>query len=168
MANNGKKPPNSNKKCNLCTLLLTHNALSYDCFCVTKQTNIQSAYAASKANDKAQKAADEYEAAQRARLDAAENAVQIWLQRVKKEQAAVQQAVEDLAAAQAEMGGKTDGLSKLRAGGLPKQMAVVGAVLFSVRSIIDTIGSLTDPSLQSAALIQGAIAVACAIYLFFL
>ena len=126
----------------------------------------QRAFAAAKASDTAQKAADDYEAAQQARLEAAEKAVQMWLTRVKTEQAAVQQAVDDLEAAAKAEGTPEDGLSKLRAGGLPKQMALVGAVLFSVRSIIDTIAALTDPSLQSAALIQGAIAVACAIYLF--
>ena len=128
----------------------------------------QRAYAASKAADTAQKAADDYEASQEVRLAAAEQAVKMGLQRVRQEQAAVQQAVNDLAAAQKEMGNGGDALSKLRQGGLPKQMALVGLVLFSVRSIIDTIASMTDPSLMSAALIQGAIALACAVYLFVL
>eukprot|EP00977_Amphora_coffeiformis_P004357 scaffold923_cov171-Amphora_coffeaeformis.AAC.15 len=43
-------------------------------------------------------------------------------------------------------------LSKLRAGGLPKQMALVGLVLFSVRSIVDTVAALTEPSLMTGAL----------------
>lgn len=110
---------------------------------------------------------DNYEASQQARLAAAEKAVRIWLQRVRNEQAAVQQAVDDLAAAQKEMDGS--GLvSKLRKGGLPKQMALVGLLLFSLRSIIDTVASLSDPSLLSSALLQGAIALACAVYLFLL
>lgn len=107
---------------------------------------------------------DDYEASQQARLKAAEKAVQTWLQRVKMEQAAVQQAADDLAAAQKEMDGGA--ISKLREGGLPKQMALVGLVLFSLRSIVDTIASLTEPSLISGALIQGGIALACAMYLF--
>lgn len=129
----------------------------------------QRAYAASRAADSAQKAVDEYEAGQEARLQAAENAVQVWLQRVKKEQAAVQQAVDDLSAAQKEMDrGGGGAVTKLRQGGLPKQMALVGLLLFSVRSIIDTIAAVTDPSMMTGALIQGGIALACAVYLFLL
>lgn len=124
----------------------------------------QRAYAASKAEETAQTAVDNYEANQEARLAAAEQAVQTWLQRVQQEQQAVQQAVDDLAAAQQEMDGGA--LSQLRAGGLPKQMALVGLLLFSVRSIVETVASWSDPSLITGALIQGGIALACAIYLF--
>jgi hypothetical protein len=106
----------------------------------------------------------DYEASQQARLQAAEKAVQTWLQRVKTEQKAVQQAVDELAAAQKEM--DQGAISKLRQGGLPKQMALVGLVLFSLRSIVDTIAALTEPSLFPSALLQGAIALACAMYLF--
>jgi len=126
----------------------------------------QQAYAASKAADSAQQAMDDYEASQEARLTAAEDAVKIWLERVKTEQSAVQQAVNDLTAAQKEMDGGA--LSKLRAGGLPKQMALVGLLLFSVRSIVDTVAALTDPSLMMGALVQAGIALACAAYLFLL
>ena len=135
-------------------------------FSLCRFITTQQAYAASKAADSAQKAVDDYEASQEARLTAAENAVRTWLGRVKTEQAAVQQAVDDLAAAQKEIDGGA--LSKLRAGGLPKQMALVGLVLFSVRSIVDTVASLSDPALFTGALLQGGIALACAIYLFLL
>ena len=102
-------------------------------------------------------------------MAAAEQAVQTWLTRVRNEQAAVQQAVDDLAAAQKEMDrGGGDIVTKLRQGGIPKQMALVGVVLFSIRSIVDTVGALTDPSLFTTALIQGGIALACAVYLFLL
>lgn len=112
---------------------------------------------------------DNYEASQEARLAAAENAVQIWLQRVRTEQAAVQQAVDDLAAAQKEMEGSGGSLvSKLRKGGIPKQMALVGLLLFSLRSIVDTVASLSDPTMLTSALIQAGIALACAVYLFLL
>lgn len=127
----------------------------------------QRAYAASKAADSAQRAVNDYEAGQEARLAAAEGSVRIWLQRVKTERAAVQQAVDDLAAAQEEMNGG-GALSKLRAGGLPKQMALVGLLLFSVRSIVDTVASLSDPGLLTGALVQAGIAMACAVYLFLL
>lgn len=134
--------------------------------CSSAFSYTQRTYAASKAADSAQKAMNDYEASQAARLDAAEQAVQTWLNRVKAEQGAVQQAVDDLSAAQKEIDGGGGAITKLRQGGLPKQMALVGLLLFSVRSIIDTVASLSDPSLLTSALIQGGIALACAVYLF--
>lgn len=112
---------------------------------------------------------DDYEASQEARLSAAESAVQKGLERVRAEQAAVQRAVDDLSAARRQIDVESGGdlASKLRQGGLPKQMALAGVLLFSVRSIIDTVASVTDPSMLSIALIQGAIALACAAFLFF-
>jgi hypothetical protein len=86
------------------------------------------------------------------------------LQRVKNEQKVVEEAVADLEQAQKDI--DSDLASKLRQGGLPKQMALVGLVLFSVRAVADSVGATTQPELLTGALLQGAIALACAAFLF--
>lgn len=78
----------------------------------------------------------------------------------------MEEAVADLQQAQKDM--DSDLVSRLRQGGLPKQMALVGLLLFSVRSITDSLGAATQPGLLTGALIQGAIALACAAFLFLL
>jgi len=89
------------------------------------------------------------------------------MKRVSNERAGVVKAVEDLKAAQAEM--DRDFLVKLKSGGIVKQSAFVGFVLFAIRSIIDTVAALGDPtSHMTAALVQGAIALACAAAFFLL
>lgn len=99
-----------------------------------------------------------------ARLRQAEGAIETMLTRVKKETADVEQAVEDLKIAQKEI--DKDFILRLKRGGIPKQGALVGFLLFSTRSIIDSIASISDESHISAALIQGGVAVACAAFFF--
>lgn len=99
-----------------------------------------------------------------ARLAQAQGAIEIMLKRVKKETSQVEKAVEDLKLAEAEM--DKDFILRLKRGGIPKQAALVGVLLFSIRSIADTIASVSDESHLPAALIQGGVALACAAFLF--
>jgi hypothetical protein len=98
------------------------------------------------------------------RLDQAEASISSMLQRVNRETAGVSRAVEDLQRAQSEL--DKDFLFKLKNGGIAKQGALVGFVLFSIRSIVDQIASFGDESHMTAALAQGAIAIICAAYFF--
>lgn len=86
------------------------------------------------------------------------------LDRVNKEASEVAKAVEDLQKAQSEL--DRDFLYRLKKGGIAKQGAMVGVVLFSIRSIIDSIASFGDESHITAALAQGAIAILCAAFFF--
>jgi len=128
---------------------------------------LQSELAKASAAQSAQAAVDSMEEDSR-RLAQAEASMEGMLSRVDKERADVERAVRDLKAVQAEV--DKDFLVKLKSGGVVKQGALVGFVLFSVRSIVDTVSSVMggDPSLLTAALIQGGIAVACAFVFFFL
>ena len=92
--------------------------------------------------------------------------MEVMLKRVNEETAEVEKAVSDLKAAQEQMDSGI--LSKLRKGGIPKQAAFVGLLLFSVRSITDSITAMNDESYMTVALIQGAVAIACALIFFFL
>ena len=98
------------------------------------------------------------------RLAQAEASMEAMLSRVNKETAEVEKAVEDLKQAQAQV--ENNFAAQLRQGGLLKQGSLVGLLLFSVRSIVDSVASLSDESHLAAALIQGAIAVVCAIIFF--
>jgi hypothetical protein len=107
------------------------------------------------------------------RLARAESSMVTMLERVNKETAAVEKAVQDLQQAQMDMATKksSDPVVKLRQGGIPKQAALVGLLLFSFRSIADSIAAMGDSTGSgdmTAALIQGAIALACGVYLILL
>jgi hypothetical protein len=110
------------------------------------------------------------------RLARAESSMVTMLERVNKETAAVEKAVQDLQQAQMDMTKKSsDPIVKLRQGGIPKQATLVGLLLFSFRSIADSIadsiaamGDSTGSGDMTAALIQGAIALACGVYLILL
>jgi ribosomal protein S20 len=119
--------------------------------------------ASESANKNAQKAVDDMQG-DAARLAQAESAIKTMLNRVKKETGEVEKAVEDLKKAEAEI--DKDFILKLKRGGLPKQAALIGLLLFSVRSIGDTVISFTDETHLAAALIQGGIALFCAAFLF--
>jgi hypothetical protein len=97
------------------------------------------------------------------RLLAAEASMQTILQKVTAEANQVERAVVDLKAAQAQV--NNDVISKLRRGGLPKQAALAGTILFAVRSLVDSVTAVTtdDATALSSALVQGAIAIVCAI-----
>ena len=86
------------------------------------------------------------------------------LKRVNAETAEVAAAVEDLKRAQTDL--DKDFLFRLKNGGIVKQSALVGLVLFSVRSIVDSVASFGDESHLVPALAQGAIAILCAAYFF--
>jgi hypothetical protein len=83
------------------------------------------------------------------------------LQKVNSETANVERAVADLQAANAAV--DQDVLYQLKRGGWPKQISLVGLVLFAVRSILDSVAGIAngDESYLVAALVQGAIALIC-------
>jgi hypothetical protein len=101
------------------------------------------------------------------RLARAESSMVTMLKRVNQETAAVEKAVQDLQQAQMDMSNKNaqSPISKLRQGGIPKQAALAGLLLFSFRSIADSIAAMGGSGDITAALIQGAIALACGVYL---
>jgi ribosomal protein S20 len=115
------------------------------------------------ATKNAQKAVDNIQG-EALRLEQAERSIKTMLKRVREETGEVEKAVEDLRKAEAEI--DEDIILKLKRGGLPKQAALVGFLLFSVRSIIDTVISFSDESHLTVALIQGGIALVCAAYVF--
>jgi ribosomal protein S20 len=115
------------------------------------------------ATKNAQKAVDNIQG-EALRLEQAERSIKTMLKRVREETGEVEKAVEDLRKAEAEI--DKDIILKLKRGGLPKQAALVGFLLFSVRSIIDTVISFSDESHLTVALIQGGIALVCAAYVF--
>lgn len=97
------------------------------------------------------------------RMVAAQSNMRKMLDRVNEETQNVENAIEDLRRAQAESEGGIDSqLVDLKSGGIVKQATLAGALLFTLRSGIETIGFLGgDPSHAVPALIQGVIAIAC-------
>jgi hypothetical protein len=107
----------------------------------------------------AQQQTKEDDAESQARLEAAERSMQTMLQRVNQERSNVEQAVQDLQRAQEQ---EENVLLKLKQNPL-KQGALIGFLLFSFRSLTDSFAVLNDPSQDwTVALVQGAIAFACA------
>jgi hypothetical protein len=86
------------------------------------------------------------------------------LERLNTNTAEVVAAVEDLKRVEAEL--DRDFLYRLKNGGVAKQSALVGLVLFSVRSIVDSFAYFGDETHLVPALVQGAIAILCAAYYF--
>ena len=125
----------------------------------------QQSYAQQSAETTAQEAVDAV-SSEAERLANAEAAMASMLERVNSETAQVEKAVEDLKTAQAEM--DNDPLVKLKQGGIPKQAALAGFLLFTFRSIGDTIAAFTDENLLAGALVQGGIALAFAAVYFFI
>jgi len=103
-----------------------------------------------------------------ARMEQAQASMGKMLDSVSKETAEVEKAVADLKKAQEAM--ENDPLMKLISGDIAKQGAVVGALLFSIRSLAETVALVGGggASHATAALIQGAIALACIFYVFFI
>mmetsp|Transcript_2391 Transcript_2391/g.4032 ORF Transcript_2391/g.4032 Transcript_2391/m.4032 type:complete len:129 (-) Transcript_2391:130-516(-) len=97
------------------------------------------------------------------RLAMAESNMKKMLSKVNEETRNVEAAIQDLQRAQEEADAGLDGqLSNLKSGGLVKQATLAGAVLFTMRSGVETIGFLGgDPSHTMPALIQGALAILC-------
>jgi hypothetical protein len=104
--------------------------------------------------------------AEQARLQQAEANLQKVLSKVQAETANVQQAVQELQAAQESI--NNDPLQKLRQGGIIKQGALAGFLLFTLRSIVDSVSGISssNPDLIMTGLIQGGIALLCAAILF--
>ncbi|GKY96492.1 hypothetical protein MPSEU_000608600 [Mayamaea pseudoterrestris] len=98
------------------------------------------------------------------RLEQAEASISTMLKRVNAETAEVVAAVEDLKRVQEDL--DRDFLFRVKNGGAAKQGALVGLVLFSVRSIVDSVASFGDETHLLPALVQGAIAILCAAYFF--
>jgi len=103
------------------------------------------------------------------RMEAARISMSRIIGNVKNEEIEVQQAVAELQKAQSEL--NNDPLMKLfnmKQGGVVKQGAFVGAMLFGFRSAIETVAmlGLDGESHTTAALIQGALALSCALYFF--
>jgi hypothetical protein len=117
------------------------------------------------ATDKAQQELDLLEN-DSIRLDQAEASISSMLDRVNQETAVVNSAVDELKRAQVEL--NRDFIFKLKSGGIVKQGSLVGFVLFSIRSIVDSVASFNDESQLVPAMAQAAIAVLCAAYFFLL
>ena len=106
------------------------------------------------------------------RLQNAEKSIQTILKRVDVETSNLEKAVDDLNAANSQI--ENDFIWKLKRGGLPKQAALAGLLLLSVRSILESITAVSSvTAIDSeahlyAALIQGVIAMVCAVIFFLL
>ena len=92
------------------------------------------------------------------------------LTRVNAETKNVEVAIEDLKRAQEDTEGGIDTqLVDLKSGGLVKQAALAGALLFTFRGGAEAIGFIGgDPSHALPALIQGALAILCIVGFIFL
>lgn len=103
---------------------------------------------------------------ERARMDQAEASMVKMIGRVNKEAGEVERAVDDLKKAQEGM--SRDPIMKLASGSIVKQASLAGTILFTLRSGVDTVAMLGgDASHAIPALLQGAIALACAAYFSF-
>lgn len=106
------------------------------------------------------------------RLQNAERSIQNILQRVDVETSNLEKAVEDLNAANSQI--ENDFIWKLKRGGLPKQAALAGLLLLSVRSILESVTAVSSVAASDseahlyAALIQGVVAMICAVVFFLL
>jgi len=112
-------------------------------------------------------ASEKMSAENAARMEQAQASMGRMLDSVSKETTEVEKAVAELKEAQEAM--ENDPLMKLISGDIAKQGAVVGALLFSIRSLAETVALVGGggASHATAALIQGAIALACIFYVFF-
>lgn len=104
------------------------------------------------------------------RLAMAEDNMKKMLAKVDKETREVEKAVAELKAAQAEIDSDAVGqLAGLKSGGIIKQATLVGALLFTIRSVTEGVLFMGgDSSHMMPAAIQGAIAVVCLVAFLFL
>ncbi|KAL3795271.1 hypothetical protein HJC23_008356 [Cyclotella cryptica] len=126
--------------------------------------------------EEARKQGIEYIDSEKQRLSEAEASVSRLIQKVARETEEVQKAMEELERAKSEAGSGggsralEDSALDLKKGGIVKQSALVGALLFGSRAFTETIlvlGSSNGGDHTMSALLQGAIALACAAYFFF-
>jgi hypothetical protein len=104
------------------------------------------------------------------RLNMAEQSMKRMMEKVSAETKVVEEAIKDLEEAQASIDKDAVGqLVGLKSGGIVKQGALVGALLFSVRSFAEGVGFFAgDSSHLLPAVLQAAIAVVCLIAFRFL
>jgi ribosomal protein S20 len=104
------------------------------------------------------------------RLAMAETSMRKMLVSVNKETKNVEEAIEDLKQVQMDSEGGVDSqLIDLKSGGVVKQATLVGALLFSLRSVADGVAYMGgDATHLMPAEIQAAIAVACLVAFLFL
>jgi hypothetical protein len=104
------------------------------------------------------------------RLATAENSMRKMLASVNQETKNVEEAIEDLKQVQVDSEGGVDSqLIDLKSGGVVKQATLVGALLFSLRSVAEGVAYMGgDASHLMPAEIQAAIAVACLVAFLFL
>ena len=97
------------------------------------------------------------------RLRIAEANMRKMLDKVNRESKAVESAINDLRQAQEDLDKDAVGqLSALKSGGIVKQFTLVGTLLFTLRSGVETIAFFAgDSSHLAAAIIQAGIALAC-------
>ena len=106
------------------------------------------------------------------RLQNAERSIETILRRVDVETANLEKAVQDLNMANQQI--DNDFIWKLKRGGFPKQAALAGLLLLSVRSIwesiiaVSTITTVDSETHLYAALVQGVMAMVCAVIFFLL
>jgi hypothetical protein len=121
------------------------------------------------ARQSAQKSIAKTEAAMRsdqARMNQAEDSMVKMIGKVNLETAEVERAVDELRKAQESMA--SDPIMQMLSGGLVKQSALAGTILFTLRSGVDTIAMFGGDATHAApALLQGALALACAAYFVF-
>jgi hypothetical protein len=121
---------------------------------------------AQKSSEKSAERAISATQVEKARMAQAEDSMVKMISRVNKESAEVERAVEELKEAQKDM--SSDPVMKLASGSILKQASLAGLILFTLRSGIDTVAMLGgDASHAFPALLQGAIALACAAYFAF-
>ena len=111
---------------------------------------------------------DEYLESEKQRISEAEASVSRLINKVAKETDSVQKAMEDLELAKNEAGsggGIENTALDLKQGGIVKQAALVGLLLFGSRAFTETILVVGSPYGNEhfvPAVLQGAIALACA------
>jgi len=113
----------------------------------------------------------DYIESEKQRLAQAEDSVSRLIQKVARETDEVQKATQELERAITEDdGGSIEGTAlDLKKGGITKQAALVGALLLGSRAVTETIlvvGSPYGDQHFVPAILQGAIALACAAYFF--
>lgn len=117
----------------------------------------------------------EYIESEKQRISEAEESVTRLIQKVARETEQVQKAMEDLELAKNEASGNggsgsiEDTAIDLKKGGIVKQAALVGGLLFGSRAFTETIlvvGSPYGDEHFVPAIVQAAIAVVCAAYFF--
>jgi hypothetical protein len=100
------------------------------------------------------------------RLNQAEESMVKMIDRVNRESREVERAVDELKKAQANM--SKDPLLMIANGGIVKQAALAGALLFTTRSVVDAVAMMSGDSTHAvSALVQGAIALVCVAFLLF-